>query len=148
MQTFLPYPDFDASARALDRSRLGKQRVECLQILRANLGIATGWRNHPAARMWLGYEGALVRYTRAVCAEWVRRGYADTTWQQVEDLAFAAGVDVDRGLDPPWLGDERLHRSHRSNLRRKSESYYGPQWPETSSALPYHWPSKDEELVL
>jgi hypothetical protein len=33
MQTFLPYPDFRESARVLDNKRLGKQRVECLQIL-------------------------------------------------------------------------------------------------------------------
>ena len=35
MQTFLPYPDFAASAAALDDRRLGKQRVEALQVLRA-----------------------------------------------------------------------------------------------------------------
>jgi Pyrimidine dimer DNA glycosylase len=37
MQTFLPYPDFVACARVLDSRRLGKQRVEALQILRALL---------------------------------------------------------------------------------------------------------------
>ncbi|HET9348893.1 MAG TPA: pyrimidine dimer DNA glycosylase/endonuclease V, partial [Arthrobacter sp.] len=31
MQTFLPFPDFQQSAAALDRARLGKQRVEALQ---------------------------------------------------------------------------------------------------------------------
>jgi hypothetical protein len=35
MQTFLPYPDFAKSAAVLDNKRLGKQRVECLQILTA-----------------------------------------------------------------------------------------------------------------
>lgn len=33
MQTFLPYPSAERSARVLDTKRLGKQRVECLQIL-------------------------------------------------------------------------------------------------------------------
>ena len=33
MQTFLPFPDFQQSAAVLDRVRLGKQRVEALQIL-------------------------------------------------------------------------------------------------------------------
>ncbi len=33
MQTFLPYADFQQSAKCLDNKRLGKQRVECLQIL-------------------------------------------------------------------------------------------------------------------
>ena len=35
MQTFLPVADFEESARLLDSPRLGKQRVETLQILRA-----------------------------------------------------------------------------------------------------------------
>ena len=35
MQTFLPVADFADSARLLDSPRLGKQRVETLQILRA-----------------------------------------------------------------------------------------------------------------
>jgi len=34
MQTFLPYPDFERSARVLDVKRLGEQRVECIQVLR------------------------------------------------------------------------------------------------------------------
>ncbi|WP_407659745.1 pyrimidine dimer DNA glycosylase/endonuclease V, partial [Kineococcus indalonis] len=35
MQTFLPYPGFARSAAVLDAPRLGKQRVETLQVLRA-----------------------------------------------------------------------------------------------------------------
>ena len=35
MQTFLPVPGFEDGARLLDSPRLGKQRVETLQILRA-----------------------------------------------------------------------------------------------------------------
>ena len=34
MQTFLPFPDFKMSAQVLDYKRLGKQRVEALQILK------------------------------------------------------------------------------------------------------------------
>ena len=43
MQTFLPDPDFARSARCLDRLRLGKQRVEVLQLLRALLVPGSGW---------------------------------------------------------------------------------------------------------
>ena len=35
MQTFLPHADFDRSAEVLDLRRLGKQRVEVIQIVRA-----------------------------------------------------------------------------------------------------------------
>lgn len=39
MNTFLPYPSFDESAKCLDYKRLGKQRVEAKQILEINLKI-------------------------------------------------------------------------------------------------------------
>jgi len=47
MQTFLPYPDVEASARVLDTKRLGKQRVECLQVLRGLTIPTYGWCHHP-----------------------------------------------------------------------------------------------------
>ena len=62
VQTFLPYPDFRRTAEALDSPRLGKQRVETLQILRALELPEYGWGNHPAVRMWRGYTPALVCY--------------------------------------------------------------------------------------
>jgi hypothetical protein len=61
LQTFLPYLDFVACARVLDSRRLGKQRVEALQILRALLVPEYGWRHHPAVLMWKGYPEALGR---------------------------------------------------------------------------------------
>ena len=54
MQTFITSIDFKLCARVLDRQRLGKQRVEVLQILQTLLGESTGWRNHPCVRMWKG----------------------------------------------------------------------------------------------
>jgi len=62
MQTFLPYSSFIESVRCLDRQRLGKQRVEALQILNALNGKSKGWTNHPATKMWCGYEEALCLY--------------------------------------------------------------------------------------
>lgn len=41
---------------------------------------------------------------------------------------------------PPWLGDDDFHRSHQSNLIRKDEAYYGPQFPGVSATLEYVWP--------
>ena len=52
MQTFVPYPDLHDSAAVLDYRRLGKQRVEAYQIIRAALHLSKGWGNHPATRMW------------------------------------------------------------------------------------------------
>ena len=139
MQTFLPYPSFMESAQALDRQRLGKQRVEGLQILRALNGDTKGWVNHPATKMWRGHEMALVQYTFAMCIEWKKRGYKDTCMEKIALLA-----DDNRhswgGGDPVWLGDEALHRSHRSNLLRKAPEHYGLLWSDVPDDLPYVWP--------
>ena len=86
MQTFLPWPDFATSAKALDMRRLGKQRVETLQILKALTDENYGWQHHPATKMWRGYEVGLVNYGVAICAEWITRGYKDTCLEKIEDM--------------------------------------------------------------
>lgn len=134
MQTFLPVPSFQLSALHLDKQRLGKQRVEAYQILRALNGQSKGWVNHPATKMWRGYERALRQYLRAMIFEWMARGYKNT----MEVPAY----DPDAPM-PPWLGDDRLHASHRANLKRKSGFLY-PQYTEDPS-MPYFWPSEHEE---
>lgn len=138
MQTFLPYSDFAESARCLDSMRLGKQRVEALTILRTLLGITSGWRHHPAVKMWAGFEPALLGYLLAVCAEWERRGYADTCRDKGLQLVW----QLPRSLGLPlWLGAPEFHASHRSNLLRKDLVYYGQfGWAE-SSDLSYVWPT-------
>jgi hypothetical protein len=148
VQTFLPYPDFAASAAVLDQRRLGKQRVEALQILRAVTVPGYGWRHHPAAKMWTGYEEALGAYGVAICREWCRRGHADTCDAKIRaELAAAGVVDVRSqdelaaaGLLPPWLGDEEYHRSHRSSLLAKDPSWYGQFFTDVPPDLPAVWP--------
>lgn len=136
MQTFLPFPDFEASARALDRARLGKQRVEAWQILLTLRGFSSGWKNHPAVRMWRGHEVHLVAYTVAACLEWRSRGYRDSILLKLPSMAH----DLLPAPPPPWLGDERFHLSHRSNLVRKDPGFYGALFPGVPSDLPYFWP--------
>lgn len=138
MQTFLPYADFAQSAKCLDRRRLGKQRVEVLQLLKALLQ-GGGWVNHPAAKMWKGYEGALCGYGMAVCCEWISRGYADTCLGKM-DAMFPYGWSE---LMPPWIGNEAFHRSHQSNLLRKDPVWYGKFGWDVPNDLPYVWPSKE-----
>ena len=154
MQTFLPYPDFLASARTLDQKRLGKQRVETIQVLRGLTRPNYGWRNHPAVKMWAGYEEALTRYGLDVCAVWCGQGRADTcAATMTTDLAAACGIRhvrtqaelAEAGELPPWLGREDLHRSHRSSLLRKDPGHYGPQFGDVPPDLEYVWPASDRE---
>jgi len=125
LQTFLPYPSFERSAEVLDRQRLGKQRVETLQILRCLLGETEGWRNHPAVKMWRGYEFALVQYGLVVCETWMKRNYKDTCANKILDLAGK----IDTGNNPvafclpPWVGG-KIHATHQSKLISKFPEHY------------------------
>lgn len=154
MQTFLPYPDFTRSATVLDRARLGKQRVEALQVLRGLTVPGYGWRNHPAVRMWTGYEEALVRYGLDVCAVWVAEGHADTCAATLltDFAAHRPGAAVrdqarlaDAGELPPWLGNHALHHSHQSALVRKAPEIYAERFPDVPDDLPYFWPASDRD---
>lgn len=143
MQTFLPYPDFDRCARVLDRKRLGKQRVETLQVLRAATVPGYGWYRHPATAMWTGHVPALVAYGRAMVDEWTARGGADSTGWQIREFdpgAWDRWPDDGATSPPAWLGDDALHRSHRSNLLRKDEELYRPAFPDDPTGLDYVWP--------
>lgn len=134
MQTFMPYPDFIKSALVLDNKRLGKQRVEVLQILTALNNPKYGWQNHPAVKMWRGYSSGLVVYGMAICGEWTDRGFADSCYERIRQY-YQAKAKI-----PPWIGNEAFHASHRANLLRKNPIHYGKfGWTEDPS-LPYVWP--------
>lgn len=149
MQTFLPYADFRASAESLDDKRLGKQRVECLQVLRGLTIPTYGWRHHPAVTMWRGRLEALGRYTLTVCEVWVERDHADTVAETVTHELAQHGVTGIRtqaelaaaDLLPAWLGDHDVHASHRSALVRKDPAFYRPRFgDDVPDDLPYVWP--------
>ncbi|MFV0131031.1 MSMEG_6728 family protein [Streptomyces sp. HMX112] len=154
MQTFLPFADFSASAAVLDTRRLGKQRVEALQVLRGLTVPGYGWARHPAVRMWTGYEEALVRYGLEMCGVWTAEGRRDTcaTTMLADFAAHHPGREVrtqDRlaaeGDLPPWLGDPGFHRSHQSALVRKDPGFYRPRFPAVPDDLPYLWPASDRD---
>jgi hypothetical protein len=131
MQTFLPFDDFERTVACLDWRRLGKQRVEAFQILKALTLPSYGWQNHPAVKMWRGYEDALGVYMNCCITEWKRRGYKNT-------MTLTAPCPKVRL--PPWLGSRRFHESHRSNLVRKDPEHYRQFFPRVAVDLPYIWP--------
>jgi hypothetical protein len=145
VQTFLPYPDFERTAEVLDARRLGKQRVEVLQILNAIHRTSGGWVNHPATRMWRGHEAALVTYGLALIDVWTRSGRADTVRDKILPHLHAEPVRTQPelaalGMLPPWLGREDIHRAYRSALVRKMPEHYRPVFPDVENDLAYVWP--------
>ena len=176
MQTFLPYPSFPCSLAILDNKRLGKQRVEAKQILRAlefgpyqyedtedwfvhptpsswisctedafrmKAGPGryrrTPWYNHPATKMWRGYETALALYGSYACTQWISHGFRDSLHQWFEEHTL--GLSTPDICLPPWISNPEFTLSHQSNLVRKDPAHYRQFFPDVPDNLPYVWPS-------
>ncbi len=134
MQTFVPFMDHGETARALDRQRLGKQRIECVQILNA-MFFPSRWSHHPAVKMWDGHHQALAEYGIVICQEWARRGYVDNQMPVLRRYRDLIGIpDL-----PEWWGGP-IHESHRSILIQKNPYHYRPLFPCTPENLPCFWP--------
>jgi len=141
MQTFLPHESFEKSAQVLDWRRLGKQRVEGMQIINAITGKKRkdgkpykGWINHPCSVMWKDYVPALKHYTNIIIQEWITRGYNN-------NMEF---YDTGKIIMPDWIGNKKFHSSHRANLLRKDFDYYSQfGWTENPER-PYVWHDKEK----
>lgn len=141
MQTFMTHDNYYDTAYALDDKRLGKQRVEAFQILKALRGDYndTGaWVNHPATVMWRGNTFQLACYGYAICEVWISRGFSDTLLDE-----FINEMHNKRTTQEPWwVNQELLHLTHQSNLMRKDADFYDFGVPNN---IPYVWPLDDEQ---
>jgi len=138
MMTFLPYKNFQKSAKCLDYRRLGKQRVEAWQIYLALTKKNYGWKNHPIVKMWKGYEKALLLYGWYICQEWRRREYKGQMWERFID-EMNLQFHKKKIIYPKWLGNRKFHNSHRSNLLRKDKKYYSKLGWKIKDNLKYVW---------
>ena len=136
MQTFLPYSNFQKTAEVLDWRRLGKQRVEGMQIIKTILTPEQkGWQNHPIVIMWTPYVQALQLYTNTIINEWIKRGYNNNMKL----------YEIDSIVMPHWLGNKEFHTSHKANLLRKDYEYYSQfGWKENLES-PYVWLDADHK---
>ena len=132
MNTFLPYANFRLSLKCLDNKRLGKQRVEAFQILKAIYLDRYGWQQHPCKRMWMQYPDALTEYMNTAIDVWMERGFKNSMRK-----CHVMGV-----VYPSWLGLPKFHDSHKSNLLRKDSVHYGKYGWTVSDSLPYYWNDK------
>jgi hypothetical protein len=164
MQTFLPYKDFDKSAQALDSKRLNKQILECYQILKvlSNPDPRAGWRNHPAVKMWRGYEHLLLNYTMTMVAEADKRGIK-TDKNVANIMALCETEGMYWGSDvPAWYEDDivmkRLTTTHKANLYKKDPMYYfdffsslaksNPCCPNRKEPCKYYWVAHEEKYAV
>jgi hypothetical protein len=163
-------------AVTLDNKRLHKQALESWQILMCLLQLdpdgnyrkPKGWVNHPAVKMWRGYEPALVIYIQAMITEWKRRGFKSSLTEKLNiTVRFGKGkgllpiVSLDSYYTtehlPPWMIDKDevklITHSHRMALLNKNYEHYNQfNWPEDSGikipSYEYHWPVNEKEKVM
>ena len=96
--------------------------------------------NHPAVKMWKGYEWALLQYQRCIVDEWLKREYIDTCWHKTHVLFTKASKRQLPNRMPPWLGDAKLHDSYKSLLIRKQPSHYRPLFLDIDENLDFVYP--------
>lgn len=135
MQTFLPCVDFKETFSCLDRQRLGKQRVEAMQIYNIIAGKTNkkGWINHPAVLMWIGFENALALYHNLCISEWINRGYKN-------NMSLIC-VDFNNLIMPKWVNDI-FCSYHRGTLLHKNYDWYSQFGWKEEPKYEYLWPTK------
>jgi len=174
MQTFLPFSNFGMTAEVLDHRRLGKQRVEALQILRALRqgewtcpncpGPVTKFNLYKTEYHCYNCEAPLKRtgwYNHPAVQMW--KNYETCLmlylremcmkWTQLGykdtcwEKAQELGISTEPILRPDWLGNENFHLSHQSNLLRKNYSHYSQFFPGVPDNLPYVWPVQPKRNI-
>ena len=146
MQVFMPWPGFEASARATDTRRLQKGIVEAYQILRTALGESEGWKSHPAVKMWAAHPGPLAGCAIEMAVVWRERGGGTSkAVDGILELERRHCLDIQAAK--PWAAHSRAFcLSHQLNLARKRPELYGRLFKMTAAEVelamtePYLWP--------
>jgi len=134
MQTFMPLPNFYDSAHCLDYRRLGKQRVEAMQLINIIEGKtkSKAWQNHPAVGLWRDSLLALKFYCNVMIEHWIQRGYNNT----MKPYYIPLSADV---IYPKWFGREDFHSRHRAALLAKNPEWYGKFGWKEEPKIDYLW---------
>ena len=140
MQVFLPENSFADCAKVLDTKRLVKQLLEGRQIMTilANESPGGAWKNHPAVKMFAGYEASLYNYLKAIRNEMDLRGYKwEKNWEVIKDTYKRNFSNQDRYSTPGWMQDDRFIKvvmTHRGRLHQKAPELY-PQYKKESEVF-------------
>lgn len=159
MITFLPLPSFRESADVLDwkysANRLNNQVNEGIIIAKTLLGVyekegKKGWMNHPAVLMWTDCEFSLLNYVEIHLETWEhkKQTFSQSRHDEIIKLQHMCIEGCKTLMNPWWLGDERLHSSHRAILLGKNWDWYKQfKWKEEPAfkdpvtlRYPYFWP--------
>jgi hypothetical protein len=131
VHTYLPFSDFDQTARALNNLDLNVSittAATVLNTLHEVDGAPKLGQNNPLVRMWRTYELQLASYGMSLCEEAARRGIPvvkpDRSLEYFEwHFTNAASGDV-KMTRPEWLNDPRFLNSERRALLVRDAEHY------------------------
>lgn len=158
VNVFLPYADFRKSIECLDKKRLYKQLVECIQLLSVIIQGKKGFANHPVTKMWRNHTKALSYYAQ-ICCDVLKEKYPvfiDSVLRMEERLIFDFGGinkdcedrEYDPQIDNPWfVGDSAFHDSHKSSLWHKNPQEYH-QFEQFNTIKSYKWPVPVKKITI
>lgn len=130
MQVFLSEYTFAEAAEVLDTKRLVKQLLEGRQIMTVLAGESAGWKNHPAVKMFAGYERTLYSYLYAIKDEMKARGYKwENNWEVIQNTYMKYFLHGPQEA-PKWMSNDKFDRvviTHRGRLFAKAPELY-PQY--------------------
>ena len=134
VNTFVTDSNPKIIAKNLDSRRLGKQRVEAFQIIKALEGKTKGWKNHPATKAWEGHIEALKDYYNIMINEWISRGYNNNMILYPQRKVYY----------PEWFFSEKIQNSHKARLIQKDPDFYLKIFnpPDVYLKYGYIWPHK------
>lgn len=127
MQIFITDNNFYESAKNLDTKRLLSQIYEAIQILASLLNIndklvnpKRNVKNHPVAKLWMGYESHLFKYLKIHIIVWTINSKKSLTelketvtmknFKLLKDKIIE--LKLYKGTYPSWITDE-LIQTHR-----------------------------------
>lgn len=129
--TWVPYESFDACRAAMNPLQRRLQVAHCMKVLDTLLlGDERAVRRSPAAQLWAGHGEWFTAYALVMIGDWDERsGFVErvaarmgmseaallaTADQQVlETMHMNSTGMIER---PHWLGDQRIHTSHRAAM--------------------------------
>ncbi len=123
VNTFIPFKSISKTMKVLDRQRLGKQRLECKQIIEVIENKRTGYKNHPIVCMWKDNVDGLKYYYNKCIDEWVNRGYKNN--MEKYEIEYKNKKDI----MPWWIYNKQVRMSHQASLLRKNYEYYKDKFP-------------------
>lgn len=138
---YLPHPDFEVSAQAFDSAMLQVNIDNIINLLENFHETEFAQPVDDRQRLaWKDHEVSLCWYGIVLCVEMERRQLHASSRARLEwhlDMASAGAFSMDR---PDWVGDERVHTSHQSQLIAHNPRVYAPAFPGIPDNLPVWWP--------